>query len=540
MSNLTTLIKVGLRETFDKRKFKENKKQKSFFIYIILMGLLFVGISTLYSIIYAMQYVVAGNTDMLYTLSMVFFIASTFVVFSSAISRMQSIFLGNDYELLAAMPIRQRDIVAAKCFNLYLSELAVCLVTLLPNAVVNFCITLDYRYFVLIPLAFITPAFPMLVSLIIVALIELLIKNPKVKNIISTIFMLGLAVGLMVVSMLSGFSSSSGTAATIFDILSNKAMFINPSLLFLIKAFQENFLYVLAYVFSNLLLLFVVLGIVVLTYSKIHNNMMATTLNSQTKKNKKEISYTPKSQFKTIMGLTARQFFKSKNSLIQCGIGVIIMIMFTIAAVVALRQGIIIGEGEDAADLVDMIYPYIFIIPVFLSMFAGIMPPSATAVSLEGKNFYTLKSLPLSFKDYLLVKVLFSMFFLGGASLLSSLIFIIFVPQSIFSMFISIAFPLAFAIFASIFTLIINANYPYLKWKEEIEVYKYHKSTIITVFTDMAISFAAIGLAIGLCVISPYVGGTAIVAIFVILDIILYFVLTRKTSRKLEFLEVSD
>lgn len=540
MSNLTTLIKVGLRETFDKRKFKENKKQKSFFIYIILMGLLFVGISTLYSIIYAMQYVVAENTDMLYTLSMVFFIASTFVVFSSAISRMQSIFLGNDYELLAAMPIRQRDIVAAKCFNLYLSELAVCLVTLLPNAVVNFCITLDYRYFVLIPLAFITPAFPMLVSLIIVALIELLIKNPKVKTIISTVIMLLLVTGLAVVSMISGFTTSSSTAAPLFEALSTKAMFINPSLMFLIKAFSENFLWVLAYVGSNLLLLVLVLFIVIISYRRIHNNMMAMTLNSQTKKNNKEIQYESKSQFKTFFSLTAKQFFKSKNSLVQCGIGVIMMVLFTVMAVVILKQGIIVGEGEESFDLLDYMYPYGFIVPILLAMFGGIMPPSATAVSLEGKNFYTLKTLPISFKDYLLVKVLFSFIFLGTSSLISSIIWVIFIPQTVFSIIISILFPLAFALFTTIFTLIINATFPYLNWKEEIEVYKYHKSTVITVFTDMGISIASVILAIGLCILSPYISGAAILTVFVGLDILLYFILTRKTSRKLEFLEVSD
>lgn len=540
MSNLLTLIKVNLRETFDKRKFKENKKQQSFFIYMIIMGVLFVGVSTLYSFIYAMQYVASGNLDSLYSLTIMFFIASTLFVFSSAVSRIQSIFLGNDFELLAALPIRKRDIVAAKCFNLYLSELIVCLIALIPNAFVNFALTLDYRYLLIVPLAFITPAFPMLVSLIIVALIELTIKNPRVKNVISTVILLGLTMGIIIISMLSGFTSSSQSAPSMFDMIASKALYVNPSLLFILLAFTDNIAYILAYVGSNLLLLFLVLFIVVITYNRIHSNMLATTLSSQTKKNKKAIQFKSQSQFKAIMSLTTKQFFKSKNSVIQCGIGCIMTIVFTVVVVVLSHQSITIETSEGAVDLMEMARPYLFIFPIFLAIFSGILPPSATAVSLEGKNFYTLKTLPISFKKYLIAKVLFSMFFLGSASLISSLIWVIFVPQDVFSIIVSIVFPLAYSIFTAIFTLMINAMYPYLKWKEEIEVFKYHKSTIITVFSDMLISFTALGLAIILCIFNKYLAGIAVTSIFIVLDIILYAILTTKTSRKLQFLEVAD
>ena len=53
MSNLLSLIKVNLIETLDTRKMKENKgKTISFLSFILLIGLLFIGISSLYSYIY--------------------------------------------------------------------------------------------------------------------------------------------------------------------------------------------------------------------------------------------------------------------------------------------------------------------------------------------------------------------------------------------------------------------------------------------------------------------------------------------------------
>ena len=69
MSNLTTLIKVNLRETLDKRKFKENKKQQAFLVYVLLLGLLFICISSFYSFIYAIQYKEFGMVDQIFNLT---------------------------------------------------------------------------------------------------------------------------------------------------------------------------------------------------------------------------------------------------------------------------------------------------------------------------------------------------------------------------------------------------------------------------------------------------------------------------------------
>ena len=52
MSALKELIKVDLKETFDKRKFKENKKAQTFLAFAIVFGILFLGLSTLYNFIY--------------------------------------------------------------------------------------------------------------------------------------------------------------------------------------------------------------------------------------------------------------------------------------------------------------------------------------------------------------------------------------------------------------------------------------------------------------------------------------------------------
>ena len=543
MTNLLTLLKVNLRESLDKRKFKENKKQQAFFVYIIILGCLFLALSTIYSFIYGMSFKAADMLDKIYTLTLLFFGATTFVTFTSSISKMQTIFLGSDYDILSSLPIKKRDIVLSKIFNLYIVELLIVLVILIPNSIVNTILTSNPLYLIIIPLSFIAPAFSMLVALFITAILELLIKNQKAKTIISTVATLLIFVVIFAFAFISGFKSGESGQADFLNTIGSSVMYINPSLFFLKWMFEGNVIWVLAYVGSNLLLLIFVLSVVTIAFTKIHNNMVIMKLNSQSANKSKNDNIVIRSQAKEIRHMTIKSFFRSKNSIMQCGMGLIMTLVLAISLAFIANFGNLNMTNPDTGetyDLLQKIEPFVFVIVVFFSFFVGIMPPSATAVSLEGMNFYTLKSLPLDFKTYLKEKLKFSYIVSLIPSLIAAIILTIFVKQTIFSMIISLIFPFIFSFFISTYTLIINSAFPYLTWKEEIEVYKYHKSTIITVFTDMGISMTAISVSIGLAIFNPYVSGIFTIAVFTILSIVLYMILMKVSAKKLENLEISD
>ena len=543
MNKLFLLLKINLRESLDKRKYKENKKQQAFIIYASLLGILMVAISGFYSFIYGRIFIAANATDNIYYLTLTFFVATSFTTFTSTISKMQTVFLGSDLEMLQALPLRKKDIVLSKIFNLYIVELLICLVILVPNSIVSLILTKNFLYLAIIPLAFIAPAFPMLVALFVTALLELLIKNQKIKTIISTVALLSVFVLIMAFSFISGFNNTNNMGmVNMFEAVGNAAKYINPSLLFITKGLTENPLWLLAFLGSNLVLLVIVLTIVTIAFNKIHNNLVAVKLSSQNKK-LKEKPLVVRTQSKEIRHLTIKNFFRSKNSLIQCGIGIIMVLTFAIIMAVCAKANLIMIEDSNTHEKINLFSIFkeqFFVVAVIFSFFLSIMPPSASAISLEGENFYTLKSLPIDFKSYLKQKLLFSFLVLLIPSLFASILLSIFVPQSIFSIIILIVFPFIFSLFISEYTLIINSAFPYLKWKEEIEVYKYHKSTLISVFTDMGISIATILLTIGLVMINPIIAGVVLIIIYGGLSIGLYFILMKVSSKKLSTLEISD
>lgn len=536
MSNLGLLLKVSLRESLDLRKAKKNnnnKKALGFAIYLSLMLLLFIGISIFYNFLYGMQFHLLEDSNRYASFTLLAFGVAMMLTFSTSLAKMQTVFVGRDYELLSSLPIRKRDIVLSKIFSLYLVELVYSLIIFIPNSIITTILSKDLTYLLVILLSFVSPAYAMLLSLLMVSLINLLIKNKKVRDIISMIVaiaFIGFAVGY---ALMSGFSTSGNPStrqAEQFMGIVEIFKYINPTLLFIELGYTSNLLWILLYVFADFLLLVIVLAIVCAFYNKIHQNM---EMNSKAKSSKYKTKYKIRSQFEEVMHATVGSFFRSKTFLLQTGIGIFLSVLMGILAIVILKTTPIKDEeGNIIAMSYEYIYNFAFVVPIGISMFTAIVPPSGVAISLEGESFFILKSTPIDFKKYCLAKILFSIIVLTVPMIILSIVYSILVPQSVLSIIVSIIFPLLFAIFTSSFSLFTNIKAPYLHYENEIEVFKNHKSTVITAFTDMLGSNFTLGIAIILAVfVSGIISGIVIIALYIFLDI-LFLLLVFKNGVK--------
>ena len=161
----------------------------------------------------------------IYLFTLVVFGFSMLLTFTTSMSRMQSVFVGKDYELLASLPIRKRDIILSKIFTLYLVELFYSLLLLVPNGILAFIMTLDFKFLLVIVLAFVSPAYSMLVALLVTALINTLIRNKKVRDIISGFSILLFFIAIIALSI-SGHKLIFFTEI-IYDIIKNINISLN-------------------------------------------------------------------------------------------------------------------------------------------------------------------------------------------------------------------------------------------------------------------------------------------------------------------------
>ena len=118
MSNLLALVKIEFRKFLSSLTSGKKKARQTPLIYVLIgLGLLMIVLSVSYSFLIIFSYKEAGLDP---SPSVGFFagVVSLFI-FMSSMSQARSIYIGEDYDMLTALPIRKRDIVASKVITLY-------------------------------------------------------------------------------------------------------------------------------------------------------------------------------------------------------------------------------------------------------------------------------------------------------------------------------------------------------------------------------------------------------------------------------------
>ena len=125
---------------------------------------------------------------------------------------------------------------------------------------------------------------------------------------------------------------------------------------------------------------------------------------------------------------------------------------------------------------------------------------SCCALSLEGKNFWILKSMPIPAKTVLSAKAMsqFAVSFLPV--LISSVLVMIAIAPSPFYFIVGIVAAQIISLLFSVFGILVNVAFPKFEYHNEAQVVKQSLSTLVTMISSMLLS---VGLIIG----SLYVSG---------------------------------
>ncbi|MCQ2771114.1 MAG: hypothetical protein MJ236_04870, partial [Clostridia bacterium] len=328
MSNTLLLTKVFLKESLDTRKFKENKKKTlSFGAFVGLMGLLFVGLATIYALTYANMFIQAG-VDLIYLFCMFSSISSLLILMTS-ITRAKGLFISKDYDLLRSMPIRKNEIVTSKLITMYLVELVYAAIIMIPCAIVCSIITGNYSLLALaIPVTLVIPGLPIVIGALAGLLVALFADRSKFGNIISILSYGILIVAIMIFSSTFGQSVGSGMAeGEVPEVFLSMAT-LNPTLKFVLLGQTENALWHIAFFACNILALIAAITIIASLFDKVYAIVSSSV---QTTKYKATTLKT-ESQFKTLFKNEIKRYFSSKlyciNTLMSglCSIFMCIMI----------------------------------------------------------------------------------------------------------------------------------------------------------------------------------------------------------------------
>ena len=424
----------------------------------------------------AEQFKAIGHPEFILVVGLMF---SSFFVLMLTIHESQSnYYKTKDYDLLASLPIKNWSIISAKYLSSYFVTFIYSFIIVFPAYIIYFmfCPITFYSILYIIISFFFIPTFSQLVGSLLAFIVSFITSKLNNKKIVNSILTIVITVGFIVFI----YFLNSGLMQNLFIEgvpLWIKIVFPHINFLF-ISVITGSFIDFIIFIILTTSFAVISIAIVTIGYKKINSNL----LSSSAKKSKKPLSYNQFSIFKSLIKKEAKTFFNTPIYFINSIIGPILVI------VLAISMGI--GEKQISMTL-DSSFPseyFIIMYVCFSSMCLGIGVPTSASISIEGKKFYLLKSLPIPINTILNAKLAFNLILNIPFVILSSIIFICItscsLTQSIFIILIPLISMLAFCGLG----LLTNLKWPKLEWTNEAQAVKQSFSLLVSMMSAIVIS----------------------------------------------------
>ena len=464
------------------------------------------------------------------------------VLFFGILTSMGYLYFSKDQKLLSTLPFEKGVVFAVKSTQAYLGELLINCIVFIPIAVAYgiICNVYGYAlpwtyYLVAVLAAFMTPAVPMLLitllSLPIMRLVAIF-KRRRVGNgiALAVLYLLFMVGYLALVGVGSAGEITLGEGAlTAFDNVRKATIFNYP----IINAMLGNngwanfFIY-----FAGILVLFAVnLLFSLLFYNKILRDSEESGGEVVRKKSR---STAPKSVFGSFFLKELKTLVSTPTILMSVILGLVMPVLIMAFYKFTFSD---ISTAEDPVPwMIGNLDMFSVGLATFIVQLMSVSVGSVTSVgfSLEGKNLPMLKSLPLSPRELVKIKLSFSMVITGIQSILVLIAFPLI--MGIHNPIAIIGLPLMVALsgfFSNSMMLYFDLKDPNYTWNNISEITKNNKRMIKPMMIVMAVAFAYFIIAVILGVAGKTLSATAALAIYYGSAIALLGVFSWLSYRKL-------
>ena len=480
MNNLALLMKINILNIVKYNEVKNgDKKEKNKVIgmaLLIAFTIITLGILGFELCFYLSDFLIQINQmDLLLIIGIVG--GSFATLFTSLYKSSSYLFQSKDYEMLASLPIKQSTVLSSKILMLLLNNYLFAGAFILIPSIVYFIkmdTSLMYIPFLII-LILTAPLIPTLVSSIIAFLISNISSRSKNNNLVSII----LNIGLVLISLFVSFNMQN----IIMNLVQNSSSIIEVTK----KIYPPAYYFVDALKYINILSLLIFLIISILptivfiimfanNFNRINSKLSESYKSNDYEFKELETSKPVKALFKKDL----KRYLSSSIYVMNTSIGMILLLIFSVAI-------IFVGYDKIATLLeipivVDMMKIQIIGIIVFCIVMSN---TSCVSISIEGKNLWILKSLPIDEMDIFKSKILLNILLTIPISIISFLLIGIklnFGLNTIILVMISIVL---LAIFSATLGLFINLLYPKLEFTSDVQVVKQGASVIINMISNL-------------------------------------------------------
>lgn len=406
-----------------------------------------------------------------------FVISSVFVLVFTMFKANGEIFAFKDYDFVMSLPIRVDTIIASRFLYLYVLNTVFSMIIMLPMGVV-YCIyeKPSASFYLMWIISLFTVSFiPTTIAAIFGACITAIASKFRYANRITTIL------SFLAIIIFGYFMFKQGNTKYSFTELEEVGATVSEGLT---KVYPLATIFQKAIVDANIgaFILFVGISVIwyylfvkilALKYKQINTGISTYHMRSDYKINRMKKETVLIALYKKEL----KRFFSSTVYVINIGMGVVIAVIFSLAVVVVGPSQLIGYPGVET--ILQKIAP--FAISAMISMTCT----TCVSLSLEGKNVWIIKSLPLTPKMIYDSKILMNLSLSIPASIISAILMIIGLKPDIWTSIFILITPIVYSFFSAVWGVFINNRFAYYDWVSETQVVKQSVGAALGMFGGM-------------------------------------------------------
>lgn len=465
-----------------------NKKSKAkgyegIALFIMIMS----GVSFMYSIM------IAGGLKMFNSLEQ---LPSLFMAFTSLTSLITTIFKVKgtifgfrDYDTVMSLPISTAGIVASRVFFLYTINMVFAAIIMIPALLVYGVMAQPGIFFALISIItlFFIPLIPIILASVLGTVIAYVASKFRYRNLFQIVLSLLLFIGIMLLSMNTGDTGQK--IANMSRILTEKINASYPlAALYTQAVIHYDFMALLGFIGISVLAFLLYTLVIGRCFKWLNTKMLTGTTGTKFKMGELKTS----SPFFALFRKEMKRFFTTPTYVLNTGFGVILLTLGAVALLfITSPQADLLNLHFKIEELLAM--PQFAGVlgdfgPVFVSFFIIMSSTTMASISLEGKQLWILKSLPVSPRTIFLAKIAFNLAIVAPI-LIDVVIISMVLYFELLKGLIILLMVVVYSLFISMFGLLVNLKFPNFNWTSETIVVKQSAASMVCVFTGMGIIF---------------------------------------------------
>ncbi len=428
--------------------------------------------------------------------------------------------------VLLSLPVKKSSIVISRFIGMYLEDLLLTLVIILPGTAVCAYLTnppISFYVTIFVSALFV-PVIPLAIATAIGTFISAVTGKMRNRAVVQTALSVSFVFMFMAVYYWALSSLEELTPEMIMnfvDTLNGIIAKVYPPAAWIASSAQGNMWYLALFVSISVVVLVAMICVVSSVFEKVQRRISQ----SAAKHDFKMTALRSGGIFSTLLRREAKRYFSSPIYVTNTIIGPIMGVIMSVALLVVGREKlfVILQAFGDFKPLIPLVVAGVF----------TTMTVTSVSISMEGKNFWLIKSLPVSAKALFDSKITFNLLLILPFFTVSEVLLCIALAPTLIEALWLVLVPAAMITFAVVFGISANIKFCKLDWTNEATIVKQSASSALGGFAGMILSVAfGFGYHYSPESLKPYVIPLVFV-LLVILTLVLYRLNNKAKLEKL-------